>query len=110
MAQHQQPNPQQPQQPPQQQQLQIELPPDLDAVYSNFVVIQHSPSEFILDFARILPNMPSAKVGARVVMTPMHAKLLQRALQENIEKFEAQFGAIYVPQQGEALANQLFRG
>ena len=111
MPQHQQPNPQQPQQPPQQQQqLQIELPPDLDAAYSNFVVIQHSPSEFILDFARILPNMPSAKVGARVVMTPMHAKLLQRALQENIEKFEAQFGAIYVPQQGEALANQLFRG
>jgi Protein of unknown function (DUF3467) len=109
MAQHQQPNPQQPPQPAQQQ-LQIELPPSLDAVYSNFVVIQHSPSEFILDFARILPNMPNAKVGARVVMTPMHAKLLQRALQENIDKFEAQFGAIYVPQQGEALANQLFRG
>jgi len=96
-----------PQQQP--QQLQIELPPQLDAVYSNLVVIQHSPSEFILDFARILPNMPSARVGARVVMTPMHAKLLIRALQENIDKFEAQFGAIYVPQQGEALANQLFR-
>ncbi|MCL4505054.1 MAG: DUF3467 domain-containing protein [Chloroflexi bacterium] len=103
----QQQNPTQPQ--PQPQQIQIELPPQLDAVYSNFVVIQHSPSEFILDFARILPNMPSAKVGARVVMTPMHAKLLLRALQENIEKFEAQYGAIYVPQQGEALANQLFK-
>jgi hypothetical protein len=104
----QQPNP--PQQPqPQPQQLQIELPPQLDAVYSNFAMIQHSPSEFILDFARILPNMPSAKVGARVVMTPMHAKLLLRALQENIDKFEMQYGAIYVPQQGEALANQLFK-
>ena len=102
----QQPNP--PQQQP--QPLQIELPAQLEAVYSNFVMIQHSPSEFILDFARILPNMPSAKVGARIVMTPMHAKLLLRALQENIDKFEAQYGAIYVPQQGEALANQLFRG
>ena len=97
-----------PPQPSQPQQLQIELPAQLDAVYSNFALLQHSPSEFILDFARILPNMPSAKVVARVVMTPMHAKLLLRALQENIDKFEAQYGAIYVPQQGEALANQLF--
>lgn len=95
---------------PQPQQLQIELPPQLDAVYSNFAVIQHSPSEFILDFARILPNMPTARVGARVVMTPMHAKLLMRALHENIDKFEAQYGAIYEPQQGDALASQLFKG
>lgn len=105
MSQH--PNPQQA---PQPQQLQIELPAQLDAVYSNLVVIQHSPSEFILDFARVLPNMPTAKVVARVVMTPMHAKLLLRALQENIDKFEAQYGAIYVPQEGEALASQLFKG
>ncbi len=100
-----------PQQPPQPQpaQLQIELPAQLEPAYSNFVMIQHSPSEFILDFARIMPNMPTARVGARVVMTPMHAKLLVRALQENIDKFEAQYGAIYVPQQGEALANQLFK-
>lgn len=105
MSQH--PNPPQP---PQPQQLQIELPAQLDAVYSNLVVIQHSPSEFILDFARVLPNMPTAKVVARVVMTPMHAKLLLRALQENLDKFEAQYGAIYVPQEGEALASQLFKG
>jgi hypothetical protein len=90
--------------------LQVELPASLDAVYSNLVIIQHSPSEFVLDFARVLPNMPAARVGARVVMTPMHAKLLLRALQENIERFEAQFGPIYLPQQGEALANQLFHG
>lgn len=94
----------------QQQGLQIELPPQLDATYSNLVVIQHTPSEFVLDFARILPNMPTARVGARIVCTPMHAKLLLRALQQNIERFEAQFGPIYVPQQGEALANQLFGG
>jgi hypothetical protein len=99
------------QQPPNRQAgLQIELPASLDAVYSNLVIIQHSPSEFVLDFARILPNMPAARVGARVVMTPMHAKLLLRALQENIERFEAQFGPIYLPQQGEALASQLFQG
>jgi hypothetical protein len=104
-----QPIPQQPQQQPAQQ-VQVELPANLDAAYSNFVVIQHSPSEFILDFARIMPNVPNAKVGARVVMTPMHAKLLLRALAENIEKYEAQFGDIYMPQQGEALANQLFKG
>ncbi len=90
--------------------MQVELPASLDAVYSNLVIIQHSPSEFVLDFARILPNMPAARVGTRVVMTPMHAKLLLRALQENIERFEAQFGPIYLPQQGEALANQLFHG
>jgi hypothetical protein len=90
--------------------LQVELPANLDAVYSNLVIIQHSPSEFVLDFARVLPNMPAARVGTRVVMTPMHAKLLLRALRENIERFEAQFGPIYLPQQGEALANQLFHG
>ncbi len=95
--------------PPPAGQLQVELPPQLDATYSNLVIIQHSPSEFILDFARVLPNMPSAKVGARIVMTPMHAKLLLRALNENIEKYEAQYGAIYVPQEGDALANQLFK-
>jgi hypothetical protein len=91
------------------QQLQVEIPAALDAVYSNFVVIQHSPSEFVIDFARILPSMPTAKVGARIVTTPMHAKLLLRALQENIERYEAQFGPIYVPQ-GNGLSSQLFGG
>ncbi len=98
--------------PPQSQnmQLQLELSPQLDAVYSNLALIQHSPSEFIVDFARVLPNMPTAKIGARIITTPMHAKLLLRALQDNINKYEAQFGPIYVPHDGEALANQLFRG
>lgn len=52
-------------QPQNQQQLQIDLPPTLEAAYANFALIQHSPSEFIIDFARILPGMPAAKVGAR---------------------------------------------
>jgi hypothetical protein len=90
-------------------QLQIEIPAALEAVYSNFAMIQHSPSEFIIDFARILPSMPTAKVGSRIITTPMHAKLLLRALQENIERFEAQFGPIYVPQ-GDGLTSQLFGG
>ena len=73
-------------------QLQVELPPQLEPVYSNIAFIQHSPSEFIVDFARLLPGVPTAKVGARVVTTPMHARLLLRALEENIQKYEAQFG------------------
>lgn len=100
-------------QPPPQQQpppIQLEIPPGLDATYSNFVVIQHSPAEFILDFARIMPNLPAARVGARIVCAPMHVKLLMRALQENIEKYEAQYGAIYIPQQDDALTSQLFGG
>ena len=101
--------PQQPQPLPQPAPVQIELPHALEAIYSNFAVIQHSPSEFIIDFARILPNMPTAQVGARIVTTPMHAKLLLRALQENIDRFEAQFGPIYVPQ-NDGLTSQLFGG
>jgi len=78
----------------------VELPGDLDAVYANFVVITHSPSEIVLDFARIMPNVPKAKVHARVVMTPMNAKSLLNALQENLKKFEAQFGEIKTPAGG----------
>jgi len=59
---------------PPQMQINIEFPADLEAVYSNFVVIAHSPSELVLDFARILPNVPRAKVYARVIMTPINAK------------------------------------
>jgi hypothetical protein len=83
-----------------QMQLNIELPADLEAVYSNFALITHSPSELIVDFARILPNVAKAKVYARVIMTPMHAKLLLRALGENIENYERQFGEIKTPDQG----------
>ncbi len=83
-----------------QRSLQIELPADLEATYSNFVLITHSPSELILDFARVLPNVPKAKVYARIVMTPMNAKLLHRALGENLDKFEEKFGEIKTPDQG----------
>ncbi len=93
---------------PQQMQINIEIPPDLDAVYSNLAIITHSASEVIIDFARILPNSPRARVHARVVTTPMHAKLLLRALSENLEQYEARFGEIKTYDSGDALAQQFF--
>lgn len=75
-------------------QVNLELPADLDATYANFAVITHTPSEVIIDFARILPGAPRSKVHARIVLTPMNAKLLHRALGQNLEKFEAQHGEI----------------
>ena len=56
--------------------------------YSNFVIIAHSPSEVILDFASILPGMPKAKVGSRIILTPEHAKRLLLSLQENLHNYE----------------------
>ena len=81
-------------------QVSVEVPGDLEAVYSNFAVITHSPSELVIDFARLLPRMPRSKVYARVVMTPMHAKLLHRALGENLAKFEDRYGEIKTPEEG----------
>ena len=85
---------------PLQRPIQIELPADLEAIYANFALITHSPSEVIFDLARVLPNVPKAKVYARVIMTPMNAKLLLRALGENLGKFEEKFGEIKTPDQG----------
>ncbi len=91
-----------------QMQVNIEVPPDLEAIYANLALITHSASEVIIDFARILPNMPKAKVYARIINTPIHAKLLLRALAENLEKYEAQFGEIKLPADGDALVQQFF--
>jgi hypothetical protein len=88
----------------------IEIPSDLEATYANFAVISHSPSEAIIDFARVLPNMPKARVYARVVMTPLNAKLLLNALKANLERYEAQFGEIELPSGGGDLASQFFGG
>lgn len=81
-------------------QIQVELPANLEATYANFVVITHSPSEMIMDYARALPNMPKAKVYARIIMTPMNARLLHKALGENLAKFEEKFGEINTPDDG----------
>ena len=76
----------------------VELPADLEAIYANLALISHSASEIIIDFARAMPNKPKAKIHSRIVMTPMNAKLLHRALAENMEKFEAKYGEIKVPE------------
>lgn len=83
------------QQQPQQQQLNVELgEKEAEGIYSNLAMIIHSPTEIIIDFARVMPRMPKTKVQARIIMTPMHAKLLHKALADNLEKFEKQFGEI----------------
>ena len=76
-------------------QLNIELPEDVaEGIYSNLAIIAHSRSEFIVDFIRMVPNVPKAKVKSRVILTPEHAKRLMKALNDNIKKFEAQHGSI----------------
>ena len=70
-----------------------------EGAYSNLVIIAHSDSEFIFDFATFLPGNPSARVHSRVVMTPKHAKLLLHSLQQNIARFESQHGDIPLQRQ-----------
>lgn len=79
------------------QQINIELSEkEAEGIYSNLAIISHSQAEFVIDFTRLLPGVPKAKVHARIIMTPQHAKLLQRALSDNIMKFEAQNGEIRI--------------
>lgn len=75
--------------------LNIELPEEIaEGTYSNLAIISHSNSEFVLDFVRLVPNVPKAKVKSRVIMTPTNAKRLMRAMIDNVKKYEAQFGVI----------------
>ena len=81
--------------PPANPSLSIELNEDVaEGVYSNLVMIAHSPEEFILDFIRVMPGVPKARVKSRVVVTPAHAKRLLAALADNIRRYEAQHGDI----------------
>jgi hypothetical protein len=76
-------------------QLNIELSEEVaEGIYSNLAVITHSNSEFVLDFIQIMPGIPKARVKSRIILTPEHAKRLALALEDNIEKFEAQNGRI----------------
>jgi hypothetical protein len=87
-----------PQPQPQQQEIEVELgPAQAEGIYSNLVFIAHSASEVILDFARALPGLPKAKVYARVILTPQHAKSLLMALEQNLKNYENTFGPIKVP-------------
>lgn len=76
-------------------QVNIELPEEIaEGTYSNLAIIAHSQSEFVVDFVRMVPNVPKAKVKSRIILTPQHAKRLMKALADNITKFESQHGTI----------------
>ena len=75
--------------------LNIELTEEVaEGTYSNMAIINHSPSEFVVDFIQMMPGIPKAKVKSRIILTPQHAKRLMKALVDNINKFENQHGEI----------------
>ena len=86
----------------------IHSPEGLSTIYTNLARIAHSPADIVIDFAHLLPGEKIATVNARVLMTPLSAKLLLRALAENISRFEAAFGEINIPVNS-SLAENLFR-
>ena len=76
-------------------QINIELPEELaEGEYSNLALIAHSNSEFVLDFIRLMPGVPKAKVKSRIILTPEHAKRLYGALADNLRRYEEAFGPI----------------
>ncbi|MDA0193607.1 MAG: DUF3467 domain-containing protein [Bacteroidetes bacterium] len=76
-------------------QINIELSEEIaEGVYANLAMIAHSNSEFVIDFIRLMPGVPKAKVKSRVVITPEHARRLLKALEENVKKYEKTFGPI----------------
>ncbi|MBQ8543045.1 MAG: DUF3467 domain-containing protein [Bacteroidaceae bacterium] len=92
-------------------QLQIELKEDIaEGVYSNLAVIAHSSSEFVMDFVRIMPGVAKAQVKSRIVMTPEHTKRLVLALQDNLRKYESQFGEIRLPERQGYIPSTPFKG
>ena len=79
-------------------QLKIELTPEVaEGTYANLAIITHSSAEVVLDFVRVLPGIPKANVKSRIVLAPEHAKRLLFALQDNIVKYEKNFGTINLP-------------
>lgn len=86
----------------------LEVPPGLEAIYANLARISHSPADLVIDFAHALPGETKAVVRARLLMSPLSAKLFYRALGENLARYEAAFGEIVVPV-NTSLAEHLFR-
>ena len=81
--------------------IQIELNEEIaQGIYSNLAIIAHSSSEFIVDFVRMVPGIPKAKVQSRIILTPEHAKRLMLALADNVKKYESQNGEIRLPGMG----------
>ncbi|ADY28357.1 DUF3467 domain-containing protein [Cellulophaga lytica] len=78
-----------------QKQINIELDEKTaEGVYSNLAIINHSVSEFVVDFVSLMPGAPKAKVKSRIILTPQHAKKLLKALNDNVQRFEKAHGAI----------------
>ena len=76
-------------------QINIEISDEVgEGIYSNLAIITHSPSEFVVDFVKMMPGVPKAKVKSRIILTPQHAKRLVKALRENISKYESLHGEI----------------
>ena len=86
----------------------VHLPKDLRANYANLVRITHSPSEVVFDFAQALPGLQNPEINARVLMSPLSAKLLWKALGDNLSKYENRFGEINIPGSS-SLAESLFQ-
>ena len=79
----------------QENELNIELSEEIaEGIYSNLAIITHSPSEFVVDFIKMMPGVPKAKVKSRIILTPQHAKRLMQALKDNIDKLELMNGKI----------------
>ena len=90
------------------QQINLELgEKEAEGIYANMAMIMHSPTEIIIDFARLMPRTPKARVQARIIMTPMHAKLLLQTLTDNIKKFDSQFGEIKMYGSSDKLSNHI---
>lgn len=93
---------------PQQTRISIDLPKELKPVYANVAFINFTPAELVIDFAQVLPRTPRGTLTARVIMSPIHAKLLHAALGQNLANFERQFGEIRVTHRPN-LADDFFR-
>ncbi|HOA21819.1 MAG TPA: DUF3467 domain-containing protein [Anaerolineaceae bacterium] len=88
--------------------LSLRLPDDLKPLFANVVRAAHTPGEFILDFSAVLPGKESPVVDARVILSPLGAKLLQQVLNENVHRYETSFGEIRLPSPPHSLADDLF--
>ncbi|RLD07457.1 MAG: DUF3467 domain-containing protein [Chloroflexi bacterium] len=86
----------------------MDVSPELQTTYANLARIAHSPADIVLEFAHLLPGLKKAKVSSRVVMTPVSAKLLLKALNDNLARYEAAFGEIMLPKSN-SLADNLFK-
>ncbi len=94
-----------------QKKINIELSEEMaEGIYSNLAMITHSNAEFIIDFIKMMPGGPKAKVKSRIILTPQHAKRLLRALQDNIKKYEDMHGEIKEPTPGEGMPPINFGG